>query len=350
MSSLITADIHFSYPEDVYRFEIVPWMVRFIKKKKIDNVFILGDLTKAKNRHDAKLVNLVSSSLCQIADVAKWVCIIKGNHDYIDPGIPFFGFVRDLKPNITFFNFPSMQSVSLGNIPRKVLFLPSTKEFDEDWRGIDWDEPEYIFAHQTFTGCVSENGTRLDSDDGFKKYEKKMIRGKRLIKIISGDIHKSQTLHKGKLIYVGAPYHVRFGDQFNPRLLYVDNKGKFHNVRYKTKSKLILEMQDGIQMNSFPVPSKKGDQVRFRMMVDDYDITKWTSYKNDVLKLCKAEGWEFSGFELVGHLSESSEKDTSLKRSDLEIFDSFCSKQKISSLTKKLGKELLEKHNELRTN
>src|SRR5882724_7118261 len=95
MKWLLTSDLHLSdKPRDAYRFGLFPWLAKQQKAHNVDAIFILGDLTENKDRHSAKLVNQTIESLLTLRPP---VYILRGNHDGIDPGSPFFKFVNSIE-------------------------------------------------------------------------------------------------------------------------------------------------------------------------------------------------------------------------------------------------------------
>jgi hypothetical protein len=87
-----------------------------------------------------------------------------------------------------------------------LLWLPHTRDWQQDWRSIDMRGARRILTHNTFAGAVGANGVELGGIplDALPN-----------VPIISGDIHSPQR--NGRLTYVGAPYTVDFGDEYEPR-------------------------------------------------------------------------------------------------------------------------------------
>ena len=93
---------------------------------------------------------------------------------------------------------------------------------------------------------------------------------------------------------------------------------------------------------------KKGDHVRFEIIMDEYDISTWEKWKDWSLKLCEKKGYEFSGIVPVGlKHSDSTHERLVDTVSDLEVFEKFCIKQKLSEDVCRLGKHLMEKSDEV---
>src|SRR5205814_1607714 len=93
------------------------------------------------------------------------------------------------------------------------LFLPHTNNYKRDWKGLDFSKYQWIFAHNTFQGA--NIGPRRLEGIPTSIFP-------RNAKVISGDIHVPQ--HFGPIEYVGAPYRIDFGDDYEPRVLFLSTK------------------------------------------------------------------------------------------------------------------------------
>src|ERR1700693_3158967 len=211
MSILITSDLHLSEsPRDMYRPDFMAWFKEQAKKLKADHGLILGDLTEVKDHHGSWLVNEIVKHIYDLAQLSR-VTVLRGNHDYIDPDSPFFAFLNELE-NVTWINIPTRFKLDSWDC----LFLPHTRDYKKDWpTSLLQINHDWIFAHNTFEGADIGHGKRLSGipqtifrEDAY---------------IISGDIHIPQELEK--VIYVGSPYRVTFGDTFKPRIILIKNSG-----------------------------------------------------------------------------------------------------------------------------
>jgi predicted phosphodiesterase len=204
MRRLVTADIHISKnPIDAYRLaflkENLPVLV---DKYKPNELLVLGDITQEKDQHPASLVNEVVGAFHNLAKRCK-VIILQGNHDASAVEYPFFEFLNYID-NIQWIRTPTEEA--------NCLYLPHTRDHKKDWQGLSFEDRDFIFAHNTFTGA-KVNGQTLSGipatvfpDDAC---------------VLSGDIHEPQTL--GSVTYIGSPYAVNFGDDFPFRVLLLDD-------------------------------------------------------------------------------------------------------------------------------
>lgn len=293
MSSLITADLHLTdHPRDADRWNLFPWIREQVKKHRIAQVFLLGDLTDAKDRHSAKLVNRFVREIGELSQLCL-VIMIKGNHDFVDESNPFFGFLSEIQ-NVTFFTRPS-------TLDDDFLLLPHTRNHQEDWykwEGMTHPGCKYILTHATFDGAKAENGQELR---GIPPSFFKSFKGQ----VWSGDIHVPQKVSKN-IEYVGAPYRVHFGDSFTPRVVLL-KKGEAIDLHPPIKSRelaLIRTLRDLEKCDWI-----MGTQVKVRVLLKRSEYPEWPALKREVQKLCASRGWELCGLELRALKSAKGEPD-----------------------------------------
>jgi predicted phosphodiesterase len=237
-SSLIVGDLHRSdNPRDAYRHDFQPWLLKKVKELRPDRVIFLGDITTAKDRHPAWLVNEIVDDFAKLADETDLI-VNKGNHDYRDAEHPFFRFLSHIE-GIRWINSPKMID--------GWLFLPHTYDWKNDWKDLDFRKPELIIAHNTFEGAESESGRRLSGipTNIFPKD----------LQVIAGDVHKPQ--HRN-VLYVGAPYTINFGDDYEPRLLLIEESAS--RIEY---------------VESVPVPGVQKRLVEFTAVEKNKKSGKW---------------------------------------------------------------------------
>lgn len=219
-----------------------------IDEHRPESLIIVGDLTEEKDFHSAALVNDVVDLVYSFSEMVEEVTILLGNHDYTRADCPFFHFLRRL-PKVRWVTKPSyLPVVGLGSC----LFLPHTHHFDRDWEGFlpGSCNPMWTFAHNTFAGAETEHGKRLGGIP-----TSIFPRG---MKVVSGDIHTPQVI--GPVTYVGAPYTVDFGDDYEARLLWLS----------------------GPQMTSFPLP---GPQKRLLDLSKGYKAADLNADTGDIVKV-----------------------------------------------------------------
>jgi 3',5'-cyclic AMP phosphodiesterase CpdA len=201
MKVLITSDLQFSdNPRDAYRFGIRDQITDLIKHHNVDWLYILGDLTEAKDQHPASLVNKITSIIRTWSRHTK-VLILQGNHDYLDIAHPFFEFLK---------NFDGVKWVAAPTTFNGAIFLPHTRHYARDWN--DLDLYGQVYAHNIFEGTKAGNGHVLDGIP--------LTEFQPNTRIVSGDVHEPQSF--GCVTYVGSPYTCDHGDDYDPRVLLIE--------------------------------------------------------------------------------------------------------------------------------
>lgn len=283
MSFLITSDLHFTdAPKDDYRWELFPWLKKQVAKHRPKYVLLLGDLTDHKDKHSAQLVNRLVRELSELSELVK-VIILKGNHDFVSETTPFFGFVGLLKDRVRFIIEPWHHRLD----GKPCLFLPSTRNYKEAWKDIDFTPYDYIFTHQTFDGALAENGIDL------RGIPPSIFKGLKA-QVISGDIHVPQRIGRN-ITYVGSPYRVHFGDDFQPRVLLLEG-GEFTDLHVGGVSRELLVGRNISDINAKSFPARTQVKVRIRLKRSEYP--EWPELKRKVQALVAERGWELCGLEL----------------------------------------------------
>ncbi len=212
MTTLITADLHLSSnPRDDYRWIFVnDTLPRLIRKHRVTKLLILGDLTEVKDNHGSRLVNRIVERMHELSRMVNPLIILRGNHDY-KPGFPAFFSFLDRFSRILWIDGLTEHGDN--------LLLPHTHDWQRDWAPYMVDgvfRPGFrrIYAHQTFDGArVSRMRTMRGIPTSIFSDS---------TRVISGDVHVPQD---DKVSYVGAPYTVDFGDDYEPRVLLIDDSG-----------------------------------------------------------------------------------------------------------------------------
>lgn len=301
MSIIASADLHLTdKPSDEYRWGLFPFLIKQVRKTGAKFVVLAGDITDAKDKHSAILTNRMVDNLAMLGKEAM-VIILRGNHDYIDEGNPFFGFARHLK-NVSFIVKPTLMILT----GYEVLLLPNTRDYEKDWKGLDFAAPKFIFAHQTFDGCLTENGTRLPG------IPPSVFAGTKA-KVFSGDIHVPQKIGKN-IEYIGAPYRIRFGDSFEPRVLFIGDDGKTEDLKLSVQSKVLVDLsspssaKEVVKLLNRALDKAEvfnGDQVKVRVSMKRSAFADWPAIRAAIVVAAVDNGIELVGPELVAELTKS---------------------------------------------
>lgn len=334
MTILMATDLHFSdRPRDVYRFGLFDFLKKQITKYEANLVLILGDITDQKDNHSSILVNEIVKGLSELAELVP-VIILKGNHDYLaDPDSPFFNFLNHMK-NIRFVTKPQTWITSEES---KLLFLPHF-ESEDNWMKFRLDtRPDYAFIHQTVTGAISESGRRLD---GFSLKPLKRLK----CPVYGGDVHKPHTI--GPVTYVGPPYHVKFGDDFIPRCLLLNEEtGKTKNLHYKCPRKWSIHIREPEALLELDY-LQANDQVKISLELTKEEIVDYQNLKGKITDICKELELEVFGIELkLKKQTKLVSKDQKMEVKDknpFTILENFSKREKLSKAVSAIGKTLLQ--------
>lgn len=337
LRALIVADLHLSAKaRDAYRFEVMATVASLLEKHKVGSLIVSGDLTEEKDFHPAPLVNDVVDIIHSFSQFCE-VLVLRGNHDYTRDDFPFFRFLRRLK-RVRWIN--TVSRIDLGKAD--CLFLPHTRDYKKDWAKLPHvEELQFIFAHNTFEGATTEHGKKLSGiPTSFFDDED--------LPIVSGDIHTPQTL--GPVTYVGAPYTVDFGDDYNPRALLIDwyahRDYKFTSIPLLGPQKRLMNITTGDigKLKQF-TDLRQGDIVKARITLLPKEQADWLSIRNQVRK-------ELTDLGAVVHMvqpliNEKTKGSIKIKRATVKKDDvvvrEYGKQVKVPEATLKVGLGFLEK-------
>lgn len=345
MKILLTADLHLTEcPADEHRWLLFSWLVEQIKKHAVSCVVLAGDVTQNKNFHSSVLTNRLVESIRDLGVVASQVYWIRGNHDYVDENLPFFNFVGKFK-NVVFVTEPTHSEKA------NALMLPNTRDYQTAWKGIDWNKYDYIFCHQTFDGSTAENGQRLPGipPSVFAKFKGQ---------VWSGDIHVPQKIGSN-INHIGAPYRVRYGDSFDPRVVLLDTSTKTHkSLRFPTKNKMTIDLRGNnpkkfsIQMKDHPLAEalgqpKPGDQVKVRVHLRREAYPEWPELRRKIIAEAAEMGLELAGPELIAVQDKPSPKGKGQNKPvqgvlPLEALADYAEKEALPDPLRKAGERFLK--------
>jgi len=332
MTILMTSDLHFTdRPKDQYRFDLFPWLEKHIKKHNVSHLFLLGDITDSKDRHSSKLVNLIVDNLVSISHIPclEGVILLRGNHDCFDAKDPFFSFLSEI-PKLIFISEPMV-----FEIPNKTfLMLPHSRDPMKDWVDLEYNV-DFIFMHQTMNGSIASSGQEME---GLKE---RIFKGSKA-RIYSGDIHVPQEL--GKVTYVGAPYRITFGDEYDPRILLFNTDWTTTDLKLKTTSKHTIRISNPDKIKKGPY--KKGDQVKVILQLKKSDLFEWENYRRKIINVCDKLGLDLCGLELEKVEKKSLKEENNIEKYDplnpTKTFDEFCELHKLDKFTREAGAHLLK--------
>jgi len=323
MRILLIGDLHLSErSRDAYRFGIFKWVAEQQKQFNPHATIFMGDITDRKDKHSSILVNRIVDEFTKL----ERYYVLMGNHDYIDPSSPFFKFLG---------NRFIYEATQIG----RLLFIPHTHSKDEfaticnTFKHVEID---YVFCHQTFEGAIAETGARLN---GLRQAYVDALQPR--LGVYAGDIHRPQRA--GNVVYVGSPYHIRFGDDFDPRCILLDDKGHAKNLYFDSLRKWSLTVRDPADILKNRLLFKN-DQVVLTIELAREESVDWKAHKRAILEACKQKGLEVFGVDLkVNSTTPSKAKENGkLSASTPEtIVDEFCRVESLPKPTKQAGHDLL---------
>lgn len=289
----MATDLHLTdMPREAYRFDVFNALIHLVNTRNAPYCFLLGDLTDKTDRHSSRLVNEIVPRMQILAENCQ-VFILLGNHDYVDPKCPYFKFLNEIK-NVRYIFEPTRIKLD----ETKVYLLPHTRHPEIDWKTLELNKADIVFMHQTLTGAKAENGRPLEGEDV------SLLAGCK--EVYSGDVHVPQQM--GNITYVGSPYHVHFGDSFEPRILIRESDGKvIHSASLSFPSRLMLNVMSIVDLETREF--KKGDQCKLNVVVTSEQWPEWPKIRQSYVEKCAELGLDLCGIEPTTMWRETSKAD-----------------------------------------
>ncbi len=329
MKFLVSSDTHFSSrPKDQYRLGLFPWLIEQQEKYQTDATFLLGDLTENKDKHESSLVNQIVYGLTLLKPP---VYILKGNHDYIDADMPFFKFVSHIE---------GVEFVTKSKFLNKfdIMMIPHQPTQSDLEACTETGSEMAFFLHNTFDGAIAETGARMGG-----LTPPPSLNNARWC--VSGDIHRPQQV--GPVTYCGAPWHCRFGDDYKPRVLLIEDDngikcGRWEDLYFPAPRKWSLTVRDHEEILNHK-DLKKGDQVKVTIELAREEVVEWAKIKDQVLKACQSRGVEVYGVQMKTSSSshERIKQEGPTGKTTQEYFKSFCVSENVPSQIKQAGLKIL---------
>jgi predicted phosphodiesterase len=319
MISIVSGDWHLDgNSRNEYRHTFVEkTLPDLVKTHNYDRLVCLGDLCQDKDRHSAELVNRVVDSITMLSKLCE-VVILKGNHDYIDPSHPFFGFLKTIK-DVTWIGKPTF----LGD----ELFLPHTRDCQRDWKGLSLGKAKRIFAHQTFQGANA--GNHIMDGIPLSVFPED-------VDIISGDVHVPQKIRN--LRYVGAPYTINFGDTYKPRVLILRGD-KITTLPVHGPRKVLIEIDNPRHMPE--VELHAGDMIKVRVKLDKFE--EFQKIKKTTTEWAAGHGCFVQSIQpIVSSKTSVKGKAAFTVKSDADQVRAYAGKVGVSEAVLEIGLQLME--------
>lgn len=333
----IISDPHLIENEE-YRWDLFQQLRALWINHQFKHLVITGDLTERKDNHNSRLVNRIVTELNEFAeDILPEdgrILIDRGNHDGDDPDLPYFLFL-DLLPKVVYFEHP--MSWTDPEISRDLLFLPHSRNPQQDWEGLDLTD-KIVFAHATVDGAFAENGMQMKSNIDSEFFRKAAI-------AFSGDIHRPQQV--GPLIYVGSPYNVRYGDNFQGGAVILNTRTLFWEripLQFPRKLTFNITSSEDLEIQVKEKITKENitdAMVKVRLHIDAINMHYWQKIQQECKNLVASHGYKWGGWEMVKDYMEAMPTPDQAKNQSIG-FDEYCGQQQIEERLVKVGKKLLE--------
>jgi len=319
---IVTTDLHFTDRRiDEYRFKVFDWLHELLDEKE-EPVAILGDITDYKDNHSNILINKIVDKLVSISERVP-LYILVGNHDFKDKNFPLLKFLNYI-PNIKIFLNPTLETTHLGD----TLFLPYTKNPNKEWVNYKnlFTKANIIFTH--IGGPLDGVKQELVKKLGYNGY------------IYSGDIHIPQQL--GKVIYVGSPYPIHFGDdkRLDTRIIRVKKDSSFIEYKFDTIKKLTVKIEDLSDLDSYTF--SEGDQVKLIIRFNKYSNNDPKKLSNLVIKKMKNAGVVIHSTKYEPYSKEEKIKIDVKFKTDLDIVKELVDNNNLDKEFFELAKAIIE--------
>ena len=325
MKRLITSDWQLAdNARDRYRTDfVVDMLPALLAKYKVDQLLVLGDITEAKDNHPAALVNEIVHAFHNLQSICE-VIVLEGNHDYLYEVHPFFKFLTLNK----------ISWISTPTIRDNCLFLPHTRDYKKEWKDIDLrGNYDFIFAHNIFTGVNTQTGHALAgippsvfADDAF---------------CISGDVHEPQTFKN--ITYVGSPTLCDFGDNYQPRVLLLDDLN-VKSIKVYGQQKRLVTVDWHEDDPIFQHTANENDIVKIQVHIKMQHVAEWPKIREYIEKWAIKQKFVINTIQpIVSYVAGARQKVTkSVRKSDLQYVEALISRTGADERTAQVGKEILD--------
>lgn len=332
INAILTSDLHLTdNPLEAYRWDIFPYLSKIAKENNATHIFILGDITDRADKHSSKLLNRIVNDLAIVNDETNAsIVILMGNHDAGIGDIPYWTFLNDMEYKIVYVTTPVMY--------QDIYLLPYAHKPIEEWKDLPLASAKCIFMHQTINNSLAERDRKLTGSPMPKMPN---------IPIYSGDVHRPQEIDG--VVYVGAPYPVRFSETWSTRVLLISSNdyGKYKVIPINIMNRAILEIGKADQLYQ----AKKfvtGDQVKIRYNLSSKEIADWPLQQEEIKEWAKNTGVTLVSLEAVFKDDIPSPEQTAEKATNFELLKPeeiiriFGEEEKLSQEVMDCGIELLK--------
>jgi hypothetical protein len=221
---------------------------------------------------------------------------------------------------------------------RPIAMIPHYRTQEEFNAAVDYcagAKPDAFLVHQTFEGAIAETGVRLS---GLSASPIELL--KPPLGVYAGDVHRPQT--QGWVTYVGCPYQVRFGDDFEPRCIHVSKSGVEAYPWFEAPRKWALTVRGAEDILGNKNLYEK-DQVKLTIELAREESIGWKKVKQEVLTTCKKRKLQVYGVKVEVRTTKQKQRIKLQEKyiKDADVFDLFCKAENVASEIKQVGKDIL---------
>lgn len=244
--ALIT-DLHLGYKENTSQsksmYEYVKWFIEDVKRKEIDNIFILGDIfDNRESINYLTIKNTYENLINPIVENNLKAFVIAGNHDLYYKNTNDVYSVKLLFGHIPNLHFVQnlAEELVVGNSLICLVPWINSENYEQNMGFLKNCNADYVMGHFEISGFTMVRGVKCTNGLGrdiFKKYKK----------VFSGHFHLKENI--GNIYYLGTPYEKDWNDYNSPKgyhILDLDNN-ELEFIENKNKHFVMIEYKDGLQ-------------------------------------------------------------------------------------------------------
>jgi predicted phosphodiesterase len=363
---LFTSDLHLTDRyADEYRWKVFHKLRQVAREEGATVIAILGDITDAKGGHSSALVNRMCAEIDSLSQDFE-VYILKGNHDYTEEHLPFFGFL-DLLPNVRFLSSPEL--IDVGGT--SVLAIPHAHSgpatrFGE--AGTDQGSRntlvgrvvtgmvreggfDMIWIHNTVRGSVYSNGKVMENHGvdltppsrPSPRRHSGLYEGA-AVPIIAGDVHVPQKV--GPVTYLGAPHPVCFGDKWLPRFMVSCPENGLKSIPIDSIQKHSLTLVGPEACEDAFEDVGGGDQIKVIVRLARDEMGMWQSLRESLFKQAARSGGSIESMSMQCYeetfLPDQMRDAVSTEMSIRETYGEYCKENMVSTRLASVGARILK--------
>ena len=149
---------------------------------------------------------------------------------------------------------------------------------------------------------------------------------------------------KSCIIFVGAPYPIRFGDQFRGRCVVFRDGTRQDDIHFPCLQRFMVDLEHPRQLER--VPARSRDQVKIRLHLTQAEALDWEKHRRAIIEECRRRDLELCGLEIrvvkSDRMKSLTIQRTTRKVPPTEALRAFCEQEKVDPELAELGQTILE--------